>query len=116
MPTYITHESEDSATSRSLLTVIATVVVLAAVFLIGYFAWWGPAHTGMPMTENQTVIHDQGAAPSTTIVNPPSTPAPIVIQGQAGPKGDQGNQGDQGDKGDTGGKGNSSDPPPTTTQ
>lgn len=118
MPVVIREESVDSVETRSSLAVILTVLVLAAVFALGYFAWYVPnqaAAANPTVIEHQTdVVHDQPATtPPTTIVNTPAPQAPVVVQGQPGPKGDQGAQGPQGPKGDP--PGNIGDNAPVTT-
>lgn len=95
MPTIIREESDATATANSSLAVVLAVIGLAVVMAIGYFAWYVPAQTPA-VIDRQTVIHDNNP-PSTTIVNPPAAQAPLIIQGQAGPKGDPGPAGPKGD-------------------
>ncbi len=120
MPVVIRNESDVDVEARSSLAVIITVLVLAAVFVLGYFAWYVPNQAA----SSTVIVHDQAApAPSTTIVNPPSQtivnpPAqtPVIVQGQPGPKGDTGPKGPKGDPPDPNGPGNIGDnPAPSTT-
>jgi len=94
MPIIIRSESDESVATNSSLTAIVTVLVLFAVFALGYFAWWVPSQAATPLViEHQTTVHDQ-AAPSTTTIVTPAPQQPVIIQGAPGPKGDTGPKGD----------------------
>ncbi|MFY9234439.1 MAG: hypothetical protein WAO58_08265 [Fimbriimonadaceae bacterium] len=96
----------DDTESNTAMTLLVALIVIAAIGLIAYFAWWAPSQSAPAVIDRQTVIQDRDSDPSTTIVtpptvvNPPSQP-PVIIQGQPGPPGQAGPKGDKGDPGDT---------------
>lgn len=115
MPIIIKNESEESASNKSTLAVIATLVGVMVVFAVVYFAWYAPSQAAPVVIDHQTVVHDQGTPPpsTTTIIQgqPGATGATGAqgAQGTQGSKGNQGNQGDQGNQGNQGAAGSNAD-------
>ncbi len=85
MPLVIRNESDGRLETQSIIAVLAVFLVVALALLLGYFAWWAPAQSTPSIIDRQTVIHDRPAN-SPTIVTPPASSPPIIIQEQNGAK------------------------------
>lgn len=98
--------SENEVEARSYTAVILTLLGVAVVALILYFAVWAPTR----VEPTQVIVTPNNPAPTTEVV-----PVPVPVPGPAGAPGPAGSPGAPGAPGSPGPQGPEGDPTPPTS-
>lgn len=77
--------AEERGEVSGMAATLGIMAVVAAFLLVGYFVWWAPVNSAVavpaPVVQHDTQIIDrQVPGPSTTIVSPPTSTPPQVIE------------------------------------